>query len=471
VDPPGADRWFLPLVGETLNFMNDAPGFLSKSQRRYGNVFCTHLFGEPRLVMIGANAFAFLFEEERKGRIMSVNAQLKSFKEMLGEKILNEREDHSFHRAMVTQPILGRKVLQAMIPKIQANLARRAEKWVGQGSQYFEWYTEFKEWAFDNASALVWGSDITQPSEQRRQLFELFEDMNRGLTCLPCKLPGTRYSKCMRSRKKFGEIVGRLVEERTATIKRRMTELSEEEAPQQKLDFEMLGLQDDLMNNYLFALIKLKRELPTDEVVDLIAGLYFAAYHTVTSGLVNLLVALERRPDIRQKVIEEQEAIVGDSKDWFTYEQLNTMVYLQKVIKETLRLVPPATGIIRKVGSEDIEFNGYRLRAGQSIYANIILTQRDPTYFTDPETFDPERFSLDRSEDQKAKFAWVAFGGGAHSCVGMKMAILEMKLVASFLVRDYEWKSLAGQDMKIGWATVSPSPKDCYKVCLSKKAK
>jgi len=41
---------------------------------------------------------------------------------------------------MVTQPILGRKVLQAMIPKIQANLARRAEKWVGQGSQYFEWF-------------------------------------------------------------------------------------------------------------------------------------------------------------------------------------------------------------------------------------------------------------------------------------------------------------------------------------------
>jgi len=44
-------------------------------------------------------------------------------------------------------------------------------------------------------------------------------------------------------------------------------------------------------------------------------------------------VALERRPDIRQKVIEEQEAIVGDSKDWFTYEQLNTMVYLQKARK------------------------------------------------------------------------------------------------------------------------------------------
>ncbi len=50
---------------------------------------------------------------------------------------------------------------------------------------------------------------------------------------------------------------------------------------------------------------------------------------------------------------------------------------------------------------------GYTLKAGRSIYANIILTQRDPNHFTDPETFDPERFSLDRAEDQKAKFAWV----------------------------------------------------------------
>jgi cytochrome P450 len=63
----------------------------------------------------------------------------------------------------------------------------------------------------------------------------------------------------------------------------------------------------------------------------MVTGLYFAAHHTVTSGLTNIMVALEQRPDIRQKVIEEQEAVVGDSEDRFTYEQLNSMVYLHKV--------------------------------------------------------------------------------------------------------------------------------------------
>jgi cytochrome P450 len=135
---------------------------------------------------------------------------------------------------------------------------------------------------------------------------------------------------------------------------------------------------------------------------------------------------------------------------------------------------------------------GYTLKAGRSIYANIILTQRDPNHFTDPETFDPERFSLDRAEDQKAKFAWVlliwpqtssptiaslaltlagrwwctqvVFGGGGHSCLGMKLALLELKMMTSYLVRDYDWQAVPGQDMRIEWAALSPSPKDLYKV-------
>lgn len=461
-EPPGWDRWFVPLVGETLHFARDTVGFLSARQRRYGNVFHSHLFGQPTLVLIGAEAFAFLYEEERKGRIVSANAQLQIFKEILGDKILNEREDHSFHRAMVTQPILGRSTLQAMLPKMQANLARRVEHWVTLGT--FEWYTQIKEWAFDNASALVWGSDISQPSDERHRLFEIFESMNKGLGgCLPIKLPGTQYSKCLESRRQFGETVGALVEERSRVIKQKVAELRSDD-PLRRIEFKELSVGDDLINNYLFALIKAQRELPVSEVVDIIAGLYFAAHHTVTSGLTNIMVALEQRPDVRQKVVEEQETVVGDSEDRFTYEQLNSMVYLQKVIKETMRLVPPATGIIRKVGPEDVEYNGYTLKAGRSIYANIILTQRDPNHFTDPETFDPERFSLDRAEDQKAKFAWVVFGGGGHSCLGMKLALLELKMMTSYLVRDYDWQAVPGQDMRIEWAALSPSPKDLYKV-------
>jgi hypothetical protein len=114
---------------------------------------------------------------------------------------------------MVTQPILGRSTLQAMLPKMQANLARRVQHWVTLGT--FEWYknwrvracacavvralrprlahpcryTQIKEWAFDNASALVWGSDISQPSDERHRLFEIFENMNKGLGgCLPIKV-------------------------------------------------------------------------------------------------------------------------------------------------------------------------------------------------------------------------------------------------------------------------------------------
>jgi cytochrome P450 len=75
----------------------------------------------------------------------------------------------------------------------------------------------------------------------------------------------------------------------------------------------------------------------------------------------------------------------------------------------------------------DVDVGGYRIPAATFVLGMIAVVLRDPKWWSNPETFDPERFSPDRAEDRRHKSAFVPFGGGPHVCIGMQLAGLEVK--------------------------------------------
>jgi len=106
------------------------------------------------------------------------------------------------------------------------------------------------------------------------------------------------------------------------------------------------------------------------------------------------------------------------------------------VLKEALRLYPPLPVIPRRAVN-DCEFDGYPIAKGQQVIVSPYFTQRLADIWSKPNTFDPERFSKERGEDQQHKHAWVPFGGGAHKCLGMHFAELQIKLVLFSLLKRY----------------------------------
>ena len=84
----------------------------------------------------------------------------------------------------------------------------------------------------------------------------------------------------------------------------------------------------------------------------------------------------------------------------------------------------------------DFNWKGHNIPAGTSLALNPGVTMLSPELYTNPTTFDPDRFSPERAEDRVHRFAWTPFGGGAHKCIGMHFANMQVKLFIATLLRQ-----------------------------------
>ncbi len=108
------------------------------------------------------------------------------------------------------------------------------------------------------------------------------------------------------------------------------------------------------------------------------------------------------------------------------------------VLKEIERLYPPIYGIPRGVKS-DFEYEGYLIPAGWHVVVSPMLTHRLPEIYTEPDQFEPARFAPPCEEHKKHPFALIGFGGGSHKCLGYELAQMEIKVILSTLLRQFNW--------------------------------
>jgi cytochrome P450 len=170
----------------------------------------------------------------------------------------------------------------------------------------------------------------------------------------------------------------------------------------------------------------------TDEQVrDETITLFLAGHDTSAAGLTWLWHNLARHPEMLGRAQREVDALGSRPP---TAADLKRLPYLDAVLKETLRLHPPAIGVFTREATRDVEIGGYRLRRGHQVQLLSFVTQRDPRWFPEPERFDPGRFSPGRAE-QIPQYAYFPFGAGPRVCIGRQFALTEMLLVAATMLQ------------------------------------
>jgi len=142
-----------------------------------------------------------------------------------------------------------------------------------------------------------------------------------------------------------------------------------------------------------------------------------------------------------------------DKKTVPTYEQLQQCVYLEGVIKEALRLYPPASGLSRQTGDAAASYNGYSL-SNSILVVNAYVMGRHPDLWKDPDQFKPERFYDGSEDDINSKF--MAFSRGPRDCIGKYFAILEAKLAVSALAMKYDLECVNPNDRIFTFLTNVP---------------
>src|SRR5581483_11318042 len=127
-----------------------------------------------------------------------------------------------------------------------------------------------------------------------------------------------------------------------------------------------------------------------------------------------------------------------------TLEAIKKMKVVENALSEAERLYPPVGNGPRGT-FEDIEFHGYHIPAGTHVYYSIAASHLIPGIFANPTIFDPDRFAPSREEHKKVPYSLVGFGGGPRICIGTNFAKVEIKAMASQLLRRYQFELVPDQ--------------------------
>ncbi|GFG33543.1 hypothetical protein Cfor_01031 [Coptotermes formosanus] len=181
-------------------------------------------------------------------------------------------------------------------------------------------------------------------------------------------------------------------------------------------------------------------KLTDEEIREEVDTFMFAGHDTTSAAICWTLFLLGLHPDVQDKAYEELEGIFEGSDRAPRMKDLNEIKYLERVIKESLRLYPSVPSFSRLL-MEDIEIGGYTIPAGCSIRVNIYMHNRNPDQFPNPEKFDPDNFLPERVA-KRHPYAYIPFSAGPRNCIGQKFALLEEKTMLSYMLRHYRLRSL-----------------------------
>ena len=130
-----------------------------------------------------------------------------------------------------------------------------------------------------------------------------------------------------------------------------------------------------------------------------------------------------------------------------SYDSVNEMTYMEQCIDETLRMYPPILRLDR-VCTQDYKYENIKIPKGHLWGVSVWAIHHDPEIYPDPYKFDPERFSEDNKKKRENE-AFIPFGTGPRNCIGMRFALLEIKLLLASILSKYKFVKCEQTEVKL----------------------
>ncbi|PWA46989.1 cytochrome P450 [Artemisia annua] len=198
-------------------------------------------------------------------------------------------------------------------------------------------------------------------------------------------------------------------------------------------------------------LIQLKKEqllnsteFTNNHIKAMLTDVLVAGTDASAATVVWAMTALIKNPKVMKKVQEEVRNVVGKKKCGINEDELPKLIYLKAIVKEIMRLYPPAPLLVPRVTKKDAILQGYKIKEKTLVYVNALAIGRDPESWENPEEFLPERFLGSDIDFRGNDFELIPFGAGRRICPGIPLGVVMVELLLANLVYLFDWELPVG---------------------------
>ena len=442
--PPGPRDRFL--IGNFPLGTPDALGTLTRWAREYGDIFYYRFF-HVHVYFLNRPDFIedVLVTDHRrfiKGRGLQANRRL------FGNGLLTSEGDFWRRQRRLSQPAFHRERVESYASVMVAYTERMLASW--QEGERRDVHQEMMRLTLEIVAKVLFDTEVAGQVEEVGKALEAIMFQNtRGQMLFPAlrHLPTPGNWRYRRAVKRLDKIIyGIIGQRRTA----RPDGISQ---PAGDLLSLLLAAQDEDGS-------RMTDQQLRDEVMTLI----LAGHETTALLLSWTWYLLSEHPEVDARLGEELHRVLDGRSP--TVADLPRLPYTEKIVKESLRLYPPAY-IVARIAPEGYQIGGYAVRPGASVVMSQWVMHRDRRYFDEPERFHPDRWT-EEFEKRLPKFAYFPFGGGPRMCIGSSFAMMEAALLLATIAQRFQLRVLPGQTI-VPLPAITLRPKYGVPVTLSKR--
>lgn len=413
------------VFGSLPDFRRDTLRALFAGWRQYGDVVRFRFGGTIQAYLLAHPDHVKHVLQDNHRNYRKDPVSYEKLKPTVGEGLLTSEGDRWLRQRRLIQPSFHRQRIATLGAVMTGSTLAMLDRWKTylDNRQPFDVSAEMMRLTLEIVSKSLFGADVGRDADAvgRAVAFASRHTNERMQSYfeLPQRLPLPGNRRFRSELKVLDSVVFRLIDQR------------------RKSGQEM----GDLLAMLLDAHDEGSDQRMTDrQLRDEVMTIFLAGHETTSIALSWTWYLLSGHPDVARRLRSELADVLGGRPPMV--DDLASLPYTRQVIEESLRLYPPAWIVARSPLADDT-VGGYWIPAGKAVWLSPYVTHRHPAFWENPEGFDPERFSAERSEG-RSRYAYFPFGGGPRQCIGNSFALQEAQLVLATVAQRYHLDLLPG---------------------------
>lgn len=448
--PPGPAGH--PLWGSLVEVWRDPLKLLVEGQRDYGDVvrfrFATlnyYLLSDPEVIQ-------HVFVKNTKNYEKSRN--YKGMKLVLGRGLLTSEGEFWKRQRRLAGPAFHHQHLRSFAATMRTCTRDLLAQWAQRedAAAPFDLQEEMMKVTFRIVGQALFSTDVEGDARAVGQALHVAlhfaDEYASSILPLPPWVPTPNNRRFVKAKRTLDEVVYRIIDDRRRLL------AGGGEGPLDLLGMLMAATDETG-----------KERMTNEELRDEVMTVVLAGHETTANALTWTLYLLSRHPLVEQRLYREIESVLGDRE--LTFEDLPKLEYCERVILEGMRLFPPAWAFERQALEDDV-LGDYRAPAGTIVGVCTYALHRHARFWDNPEGFDPDRFTPERSAG-RPRFAYMPFGDGPRVCIGKGFALMEAKIILAMLLQRYRVDLVPGHPIELE-ARITLRPKQGVLVTTQPRA-